>query len=234
MIKNLKNIHKKKVIFLLPTLNEEKALERTIKEIPVNTIKEKGYECEIAIVDGNSTDKTILIAKKNNVHVIISPKRGYGFQYKYALSRLNGDIIITGDADGTYPLEMSHKLIELLENENLDFISTNRFFDLKKGSMSFMHYLGNKVLTLTGNILFNLRLEDNQSGMWCFNLNKVKNLRLINDDMAFSEEIKIKAFKKLKCKEIGIYYKPRIGKSKLNYLHAIKNTIFLFKLKFRI
>jgi glycosyltransferase involved in cell wall biosynthesis len=226
--------NKQKVIFLLPALNEEKAIGQTIDKIPIKTIKNEGYDSEIVIVDGGSTDKTREIAKGKGAIVIISPKRGYGFQLRYALKNLGGEILITGDADGTYPFEIAPKLIKLLEKENLDFITTNRFAGLGNNSMSFSHFLGNKILTILGNILFNLRLKDNQSGMWCFNLNKVKELNLENNDMAFSEEIKIRAFKKLKCKEINIHYAPRIGTSKLNYMHAIKNTLFLFKLRLEI
>ena len=43
-------------------------------------------------------------------------------------------------------------------------------------------------------ILFGINLKDSQSGMWCFKLEKIKELNLQDDDMAFSEEIKIKAF----------------------------------------
>jgi len=225
--------NKEKVILLLPTLNEEKGIGDTIKQIPLSKIKAKGYAYEIVIIDGGSNDKTREIAKEKGATVILSPKKGYGFQYKYALKTIKGDIVITGDADGTYPLELVPKLLEILKKENLDFITTNRFAKLKEGSMSLPHFLGNKFLTITGNFLFGLRLKDNQSGMWCFNLNKIRELDLKDNDMAFSEEIKIKAYKKLKTKEINIFYSPRIGKSKLNFMHAIKNMLFLFKLRIK-
>lgn len=224
---------KKKIIFLLPTLNEEEGVVGTINRIPLEHFRREGYDCEIVIIDGGSTDRTKELAKKNKAIVILSPKKGYGFQYKYALEKLKGDIIITGDADGTYPLEDAPKLIKILEENNLDFITTNRFKFPTKGAFSFSHFLGNKILTLTGNLLFGLKLKDNQSGMWCFKLDKIKKLGLKDNDMAFSEEIKIKSFKKLKSYEIGIAYHPRIGQSKLNYSHAVKNMLFLFKLRFK-
>ena len=234
MVKNLKTSPKKKVIFLLPTLNEEEAISGTIDKIPLEKVRSMGFECEIAIVDGGSKDRTVELARLKKVTIIQSPKKGYGFQYIYALSHISGDIVITGDADSTYPLEIAPKIIDLLIKENLDFINTNRFAGLKKSSMSLSHYIGNKILTLVGNLLFGLRLKDNQSGMWCFDINKIKKLGLENKDMAFSEEIKIRAFKKLKSKEIAITYRSRVGKSKLNYLHALKNLIFLFKLRLKI
>lgn len=222
---------KKKIVFLIPALNEEKGIGKTLSSIPLKELSKKGYKCEIVVVDGKSTDKTTEVAKKTGARVIVSPKRGYGFQYQYAISKIKGDYVITGDADGTYPQQMAPLLIEILEKNNLDFVTTNRFASLKKGSMSFMHFLGNKILTYTGNLLFGLSLKDNQSGMWCFKLDKIRNLGAKNEDMAFSEELKILAFKKLRAAEIPISYHPRVGKSKLNYGHAIKNFLYLFKLR---
>lgn len=226
--------NKKKIVFLFPTLNEEEGIASTIESIPVTILKMRGYSCEIVVVDGKSEDHTVEIAKKCGAKVIISPRRGYGFQYKFGLSKIIGNYVITGDADGTYPFVISPDLIKSLIEDNLDFITTNRFFSLNKGSMSLSHYFGNKLLTFLTNFLFKLHLKDSQSGMWCFNLGKIKELDLEEDDMAFSEELKIKAFRRLKCKEIGISYKKRCGKSKLNYKHAFKNLFFLFKLRFKM
>ena len=221
------------IAFLFPTLNEEQAIISTIKSIPSDYLKNQGYSVKTFVVDGGSKDKTIELAKKAGTTVIISPKKGYGFQYKFALSKLTSDIVVTGDADGTYPFSVAPDLIKLIEKEDLDFITTNRFYNLGKGSMSLIHNLGNRILSVLTVLLFRINLKDSQSGMWCFKLAKVKELDLKDDDMAFSEEIKIKAFQNLRCKEVGISYKRRIGKSKLNINHAFKNLYFLFKLRFK-
>jgi len=225
----MSNNKKEKVIFLFPALNEEEGIGKTIREIPIKELEKLGYCCEIVAIDGQSTDRTVEIAKKEGATVLISPKRGYGYQYKHGLSKIKGDYVITGDADGTYPFNHAALLLEALKKENFDFITTNRFNHLEKGSMSFSHLLGNKILTLIANSLFGLKLKDSQCGMWCFKLDKIKELNLEDDDMAFSEEIKIKSFKKLKCKEVDINYKKREGTSKLNYGHAFKNMMFLFR-----
>lgn len=221
----------KKIVFLFPALNEEQGISKTIKEIPLSQLRKEGYICEVAVIDGRSTDRTVELAQEAGARVILSPKRGYGFQYLYGLSNIEGDYVITGDADGTYPFNEALRLVRMLEEENLDFITTNRFADLREGSMSFTHYIGNLILTITGNVLFGLRIKDNQSGMWCFKLAEIRKLGTANQDMAFSEEIKIRAFKKLRSKEVPISYHPRIGISKLNYSHAFKNFFFLFKLR---
>lgn len=226
-------MHKERIIFLFPALNEEQGITKTIKEIPLKKLEDQGYSCDVVVVDGGSTDRTVEFARKAGANVIESPKKGYGFQYKYGFNKIKGDYIITGDADGTYPFSMAPEFMKILKEKDLDFITTNRFADLKKESMSFSHFIGNKILTYVGNILFGLNLKDNQSGMWCFKFKKIKDLNLQNNDMAFSEELKIRAFKKLKSLEIPISYHQRIGQSKLNYGHAVKNFLFLFKLRIK-
>ncbi len=203
-----------KISIVIPTLNEEKGIGDTIKKIP---FQELG-EIEIIIVDGDSKDKTREIAEKLGAKVIIEKRKGYGRAYKTGFENFTGDILVTLDGDGTYPADEIPKLVELLKNENLDFITTDRFRKMEEGAMSFRNKFGNKILSLTSNVLFFVGFEDSQSGMWVFTKNcwnKIKD-NVKSDGMPFSQEIKIEAYKKLKCKEVPIRYGIRKGKPKLN------------------
>ena len=156
----------------MPTLNEEKGVGKTIDSIKQDIFKEKNWDLEIAIVDGRSKDKTIEIAKSKGANVIIEKEKGYGRAYKAGIPKLTGDIIVTGDADATYPFDEIHKYIEILVNENLDFITTDRFAKLKPGSMNLKHRFGNIILALTLRILFFVNIRDSQSGMWMITLKR--------------------------------------------------------------
>jgi len=193
------------------------------------------WDLEILIVDGNSTDKTREIASSKGAQVILEKRKGYGRAYKTGLAQATGDIIVTGDADATYPFNTIHEYIQQLLDSHLDFITTNRFAGLKHGSMSLKHRFGNLTLAWTLRILFLVNIRDSQSGMWIFKrdaLSKIQPLETFNDGMPFSEEIKIEMFtnKHIKTKEIPSTLYPREGQVKLeSFKDGIKNLKFLFK-----
>ena len=118
--------------------------------------------------------------------------------------------------------------MRILKEKNAEFISTNRLAGLKKGSMTIVHFVGNRMLTFFGNVLFGTRIIDTHSGMWIFKKNCLKKLNLTSDGMPFSPEIKFEAAKKLRFLEIPIIYRRRVGKVKLKTIKdGVKHLFFL-------
>ncbi|RLF33058.1 MAG: glycosyltransferase family 2 protein, partial [Thermoplasmata archaeon] len=192
---------------VIPTINEEKGIGKTLDMINKEYLKKNKWELEIIIVDGDSKDKTREIAKKKGAKIILEKRKGYGRAYKTGLPKATGDIIVTGDGDATYPFERIHLYIKQLIDEDLDFITTDRFAELRHGSMSIKHFFGNLILNLTLRVLFFVKIRDSQSGMWIFRksaLDKVQPLEDFDDGMPFSEEIKIEMFtnREIRSKEI--------------------------------
>ncbi|MDD5290635.1 MAG: glycosyltransferase family 2 protein [Patescibacteria group bacterium] len=217
----------------MPALDEEKSIGQTIKNIPLDKLRETGCDIEILIVDGGSTDKTAEIAKNLGAKVIQSEK-GYGRQYQLGFREARGDIIVTADSDNSYPMEEIPRLVKILESQNLDFISTNRFAKLDKGSMRPLNYLGNIVLTFFTDFLFGLNLKDSQSGMWVFRKSILDKINLTSNGMPLSQEIKIEAFKKLRAREVDSSYKKRVGEVKLRmFKDGWENLKHLFRKRIR-
>lgn len=211
-------------------MNEREAIEKMILAIPTPELRKIGYETTILVVD-SSTDDTAELAVRAGARVIRESRLGYGRAYKTGFDNADGDVIATVDADMTYPVKEIPTLVQLLEDESIDFINTNRFGYLEKGAISSTHRIGNEVLSLTMRVLFRSHLRDSQSGMWVFKRSLLEKAILRSDSMAFSEELKIEAshFLKARYKEVPIQYSVRVGKAKINtWKHGLDNLFFLY------
>jgi glycosyltransferase involved in cell wall biosynthesis len=218
------------ISIVIPTLNEEAGIKETIRSLPIDKLKAKGFESEILVVDGESTDKSSDAASALGARVIVEGRKGYGRAYKTGFSHAKGQIIVTLDADGTYPSEMIPELIEQLRQNRLDFITVNRFSKIEDGAMSKTHIFGNLILSTYLKVLYSLKIEDSQSGMWILRRDLVDKIELYSDDMAFSEELKILAFSFFNSLEVAGRYSKRIGEAKLaTFNHGWKNFRFLWK-----
>jgi glycosyltransferase involved in cell wall biosynthesis len=222
-----------KLSIVIPTLNEGLSIGKVLDSLHEVL---KDIDHEILIVDGLSTDKTREIARGKGAKVIMEKRKGYGRAYKTGFKAAKGEIIATMDGDLTYPDEVIPELIDRLEREKLDFITCDRLSHLDKKVMSKKHRLGNWVLTKTGNVLFRIKLRDNQSGMWIFWRSILKKFTLTSDGMGYSEEIKIEAFKHkdVKAIEVSVPYRIRVGDVKLDtWGDGWNNLKFLFRKRFR-
>ena len=214
-------------------MNEEQGIGKTIDTIPKEIFNKQGWDLEIIIVDGDSQDNTQAIAKQKGVKIIVEKRKGYGRAYKTGLPQATGDIIVTGDADATYPFDKIHDYIQIFLDEHLDFLTTDRFAEITKGSMSLKHRFGNFVLAAILQTLYLVNIKDSQSGMWIFrkeSLTKIQPLEAFHDGMPFSEEIKIEMFtsKHLKSKEIPSTLYIREGEVKLqSFSDGWKNLKYL-------
>ncbi len=223
-----------KISIVIPAINEERGIGKTIDAVNKDYFNNKHWDLEIILVDGNSKDKTRDIAASKGATVLLEKRKGYGRAYKTGLAHATGDVIVTGDADATYPFHLIHEYIEMLFDQHLDFLTTDRFAALKHGSMSLKHRFGNLTLAWALCILFFVNIRDSQSGMWIFKrdaLKKIQPLENFNDGMPFSEEIKIEMFtnKHIKAKEIPSTLSAREGQVKLeSFKDGIKNLRFLF------
>jgi glycosyltransferase involved in cell wall biosynthesis len=218
-----------KVSVIIPVLNEESGIRKTISSIPQSKIHEIGYDLEIIVIDGNSTDLTRLVATQMGAKVIEESRKGYGQAYKTGLATANGNIIISMDGDGSYPSELIPECIMLLDKKDIDFITVNRFSGMEKGSMSVTHRMGNVILSYIMRRLYAIEIKDSQSGMQIMTRSFVDRISLRSNGYPMCEELKIIAFKHFKSVEVEGKYYRRYGKSKLNtFKHGVLNLMYLF------
>jgi len=217
------------VALIIPCYNEEEGLKTLLPKVP-------RFIDEVIIVNNNSTDSTAEIAISFGCTVLNERTPGYGAAYKCGFSNISKDIIVTMDGDDTYPIHEVKQNIEILLNNDYDFITCSRFPLINKSAMNFSNIIGNKTLTLVTKLLFGTSIKDSQSGMWVFKKHIFKHIFPKSDGMPLSQEIKILALrhKNINFFETHIGYAPRIGEVKLEkWRDGFKNLIFLFKLRFK-
>lgn len=210
---------------VIPCYNEEKGIATTLSDMPA-------LVDEVVTVDNNCRDRTAEVARALGAVVVAEARQGYGAAYKRGFRTATGDIIVTMDADGTYPRSFIPVLLDVMCEEELDFITCDRTGYKSRGSGTAMRVFGNWVLGVVQTVLFGHRVADSQSGMWVFKRSILPLFELESDGMALSEEIKIEAYAQpqLKCLELPIYYRARVGESKLNvWKDGLRNLFFLFR-----
>ncbi len=197
---------------LLPTRNERNGLKSVLLDLAFLDIKP-----HILVVDTNSTDGTLEIARDFGVEVIKEPRRGKGVALITGFSLVQTPYVIMMDSDGSYPVEFLESIYNELK-QGWDVVLGNRKIRVN-GSMSKFHSFGNMALSYIATCLYGKRVDDVCTGMKGFNTLKIANLGLECKGFEIEAEIFAKAVRKhLSIKEIDITYQLREGKPKLNGL----------------
>jgi|TARA_B100002003_G_scaffold251655_1_gene296508 glycosyltransferase involved in cell wall biosynthesis len=210
-----------KITVLLPCLNEEKTVGSCIYSAK-DALKKIGMIGEIIVIDNGSTDRSAEEARNAGAKVIIEPNKGYGNAYLRGFNNTTGDIIVMGDADGTYPFETIPSLIQPILDGNSDIVIGSRL----KGkifpkAMPWTHkYIGNPLLSFLLNLLFKAGISDAHCGLRAISRPALMKLDLSTPGMEFASEMIIEAkHKELRISEIPIEYHPRkAGQTKMSSL----------------
>jgi hypothetical protein len=213
----------RRITIVIPCLNEEKGIVEVLSRIPP-------LVDEVIVVDNDSTDRTAEFARSHGARVIHEKVRGYGRAYKTGLLQAQGDIIVTLDGDHSYPVDAISYLLESFMHSGVRFLSASRFPVRNRSAMSPKHRIGNRLLSLAMSLLYFRWVRDSQSGMWVFERSSLREMDLVSDGMAFSEEIKIEAIRKKRIgfKEIYVDYSSRMGEIKLRpWRDGFRNLLFL-------
>ncbi|REE28990.1 glycosyltransferase involved in cell wall biosynthesis [Methanothermobacter defluvii] len=203
---------------VIPALNEEGAVGETVRSVPVDELRDMGFDVEILVVDNASEDNTANEAMEAGARVVREDKRGYGNAYKRGFREARGDILVMGDADLTYPFEMIPEFVAEIER-GYDFVIGDLLNGMMEdGAMPALHkYIGNPLLSKMLNILFKGNIRDTHCGMRSIKREAFEKLDLKAPGMEFAIEMVIEALEKnLKIKQISIPYRRREGEAKLS------------------
>ncbi|HYK93087.1 MAG TPA: glycosyltransferase family 2 protein [Thermoplasmata archaeon] len=236
---------------IVPTLNEAESIGHVLKSFRAaadaanpSLFRSDPLVWEVIVVDGASTDGTAQIAEAAGARVIVESRKGYGRAYRTGFASATGEIVATLDGDATYPVAAVGVLVRKLLDEQLDFVSGDRLSELDPKAMTTEHRLGNWVLNTFLRIAYahylvgvtGRMIRDSQSGMWVFRRSILSTLKLSQDGMPLSEEIKIEAILRgFRFAEVPIHYAERWGAPKLSsWRDGRQNLLFLFRKRFEV
>ena len=182
-----------KIIAGIPAFNEEKNIASIITKL--NKIADS-----VVICDDGSTDLTSDIAKKMGAIMINHEKNlGYGGAIRSIFLKakeIDGDILVTFDADGQHRIEDIKNVIEPIINQKADLVIGSRFLDENEKEVPQYRKVGIKVITKITNASINEQLTDSQSGFRAYSKKVVNELNPTELGMGISTEILIKASSK--------------------------------------
>src|ERR1700682_1685850 len=162
----------------MPAYNEAATVERALAAVLATP-----HEKQVILVDDGSTDGTQEIISRlskehKEVQVIAHDRnRGKGPAVRTALAAATGDIVLIQDCDLEYDPNDYGKLLEPIERGDADVVYGTRAF-ASHTSFSFWFVMGNKLVTLATNLLFNCYISDMETCYKVMPLEVARKLRL--------------------------------------------------------
>tara|TARA_Y100001936_G_scaffold48248_1_gene46942 strand:- start:5340 stop:6221 length:882 start_codon:yes stop_codon:yes gene_type:complete len=191
-----------KIIVGIPAFNEEKNIASIITKL-------MNITDTIIVCNDGSSDLTSEIAEKMGAITINHEKNlGYGGAIRSIFLKakeLDGDILVTFDADGQHRIQDIENVIKPIINHEADLVIGSRFLDESEKEVPQYRKVGIKVITKITNASIKEQLTDSQSGFRAYSKKIVHELNPSELGMGISTEILIKASSKnFKITEVPI------------------------------
>lgn len=208
---------------IIPAFNEENGIGQVLRDIPDKLVD------EVIVINNASTDETEKIAGKEGATVLREPVKGYGRACLKGIDYLKDeageiDVVVFLDADySDYPEEMI-RLIEPIKEGNADLVVGSRALGKRlKGSMTPQQIFGNWLATRLIRLFYGVKFTD-LGPFRAIRYDTLLKLGMKDKTYGWTVEMQLKAAKmNMKCLEVPVSYRPRIGFSKIS--GTVKGTI---------
>ena len=171
-----------KVTLLIPTLNEEHGMRTVMPKV------KKEWVDQILVVDGNSKDKTVEVARQMGYDVVMQTTPGIRGAYMDALPAVKGDVVLTFSPDGNSIPELIPECIKKIK-EGYDMVIVSRYAE---GAKSYdddaVTAFGNKMFTTFINIFHGAKYTDAMVIYRAYKVSLIKKLDLDKDASFETEE----------------------------------------------
>jgi len=173
----------------------------------------------------------------NTIRVLYHERNlGKGAALRSGLAHASGEVIVIQDADLEYDPEDWEEMYDLIVRRKVaDVVYGSRFYGRPHRSLNFHHYLGNRIISLLFNALYNQTLTDVEVCYKMFSREVKDSLHITCND--FGAEIQISAqislARRWRIYEIGIRYFGRTyqqGK-KITWRDGLKAIFYVFRFR---
>jgi glycosyltransferase involved in cell wall biosynthesis len=196
----------------IPAYNEEQSIALVLKAIP-------SFVDDIVVVNNGSTDSTVERARGAGATVLDEPRRGYGFACLKGIDYLtdqHANIIVFLDGDfSDYPEEMPLLLKPIVE-DGCDLVIGSRMLGKREpGALLPQAIFGNWLASALIRLFWGTHFTD-LGPFRAIRAEALRRLRMSDPTYGWTVEMQIKAAKlSMKCTEVPVRYRKRIGTSKV-------------------
>lgn len=194
---------------VMPVYNERETIDEIVARVLAIPLR-----VELVVVEDCSTDGTRArlgeLQKQYGFTLLLQPhNQGKGAALRRGFSAVTGDIVAIQDADLEYSPEELPTLAELIIEGRADVVYGSRFLGRHRVFL-FTHYLGNRLLTLITNVLYNTMLSDMETCYKVMRREVLQGLNLQSNGFGIEPEITAKIFKRgYRVYEVPITYDGR-------------------------
>ena len=194
---------------VMPVYNELETIDEIVSRVLAIPMR-----VELVVVEDCSTDGTRArlgeLQKQYGFTLLLQPhNQGKGAALRRGFSAVTGDIVAIQDADLEYSPEELPTLADLIIEGRADVVYGSRFLGRHRVFL-FTHYLGNRLLTLITNVLYNTMLSDMETCYKVMRREVLQGLNLQSNGFGIEPEITAKIFKRgYRVYEVPITYDGR-------------------------
>ena len=205
---------------LIAALNEGEGIGPTMDEMQLYL-----KDARFLVVDGNSYDNTVHIAKTLGADVLFQEGKGKGDALRQGLRNISSgcEYVVLTDADYTYPAKYVPEMIKILdEDPTIGMVCGNRFNGhIVVGAMHNANYFGNRLIAFAHSLLNEVNMRDPLTGLRVLRWSTLRNWIPKSD--GFDIEVELNSFiaqQDYGIAEVDIPYRPRLGEKKLQLKHG--------------
>jgi glycosyltransferase involved in cell wall biosynthesis len=200
----------RKLSVIVPVYDERNTVAEIVRRMRAVDIP---LEREFVLVDDGSTDGTRAVLGQltdSTVRVVYHEKnKGKGAAIRSGLAQVTGDLVLIQDADLEYDPEDWPKLLAPVLRGKAQVVYGSRFTGERR-NMLFLHWIGNRFLSLVTNVLYNTTLSDMETCYKLFDRRVLAAITLRSSRFDFEPEVTAKVLRQgIRIYEVPISYAGR-------------------------